>query len=631
MKKRNMAWVLLSIFLLVLVSCARKKSPAAPVPPPGPVPTQAPICTSMKYFGNYLSGTSPVIADGYILGSRFNLTQYLLIYYLEVYVNLPSGPVRAAIYRDSSGAVGALVAQSGSISSSTGWTRADITPTYLAAGDYWLVFQLADDSFGTGTGANYSPGASGSGIGMAFSYGNFPASFSPSYNTNSWSIRAVGCQVSAYTPTSTWTPTVTTTPTQTNTGTILTSTSTATFTPTSTRTVTSTPVANCAYLPLADVTGNINGSPVVGNTTGHSLKFSACNGAGLSAPDDLYAFSLATTQVFTASLCGGATFDTVLYLRTDCASSTCLASSDDYCSTQSQFTVTLGPGNYYLIVDGYGSYYGAYSMTLSALPLGAPTYTPTAIATRTPTYTPTISYTATNTYTPTISYTATNTYTQTNTRTPTPTITGTFPTDTATFTETPTHTKTPTPSPTATGTLPTATLTWTYTPAPPPPCPTNVFGWNYPGSGDSGFPGVIFWGEFPLGERSVLQGVHFDSSANPDGGNVRVAVYGRSGLIAESSPMVTLAGWNYFPLPNIVLNPDTYVLAYQIEPIVGTPPWGYATITTPENTLRAGYSPQPWGPFPANIGADAFTTTYIYFSIYGDVCPYLEPAPTATP
>ena len=77
----------------------------------------------------------------------------------------------------------------------------------------------------------------------------------------------------------------------------------------------------------------------------------------------------ATTRTVGANTCTGTTWDSVVYLRKGAASSGDVACSDDVasCGTglQSSFTnaAAVGPGLFWLTVDGYLTNSGAYTLT----------------------------------------------------------------------------------------------------------------------------------------------------------------------------------------------------------------------------------------------------------------------------
>ncbi len=87
-----------------------------------------------------------------------------------------------------------------------------------------------------------------------------------------------------------------------------------------------------------------------------------------NAPDRVYILILDETTVVDALVSG---YDTVLYLRSTCDDPfTEIACNDDSNppgNLGSRVTRELGPGTYYLIVDGYGSNSGSYELTVSFL------------------------------------------------------------------------------------------------------------------------------------------------------------------------------------------------------------------------------------------------------------------------
>jgi len=76
--------------------------------------------------------------------------------------------------------------------------------------------------------------------------------------------------------------------------------------------------------------------------------------------------NVTAADAVTFSLCGAAAWDTMLRLF-DCAGAV-IASSDDACGLQSQLaSISMSPAGspYFLLVDGYGSANGAYTVTMS--------------------------------------------------------------------------------------------------------------------------------------------------------------------------------------------------------------------------------------------------------------------------
>ena len=144
-----------------------------------------------------------------------------------------------------------------------------------------------------------------------------------------------------------------------------------TVSPTPTPTNTVTPTITDTPYPILDISANIDGACVNGDTTAYPDNYQQGT-LGAGAPDVAYSFTLTSAKSLFISLCNSS-FDTALYVRTHPADpSTTLAVDDDspYCgagSLQSSLvTGLLQPGTYYAIVDGNGpGDYGPFSLCLS--------------------------------------------------------------------------------------------------------------------------------------------------------------------------------------------------------------------------------------------------------------------------
>ncbi len=101
-----------------------------------------------------------------------------------------------------------------------------------------------------------------------------------------------------------------------------------------------------------------------GTTVGYGSEI------GNTGPDVFYSLTVASTTVLTASLCTTSpAWDTYLRLYTNVAGApgTQLISSDDACGVLSQITeYSIAAGSYFVIVEGYSSYSGAYTLTMTA-------------------------------------------------------------------------------------------------------------------------------------------------------------------------------------------------------------------------------------------------------------------------
>ena len=131
----------------------------------------------------------------------------------------------------------------------------------------------------------------------------------------------------------------------------------------------------CTWVdPCAGLASLECGGTYSGDTTG------APNYVGNPAPDNFILFTnTGGTNVVTFTLCnGGSTWDTYLRLYDMCPtnpSATQLALNDDSCGLQSLMTATLNDGTYYVVVEGFSSGFGPYTLDISCVPYVPPTYT----------------------------------------------------------------------------------------------------------------------------------------------------------------------------------------------------------------------------------------------------------------
>ena len=105
-----------------------------------------------------------------------------------------------------------------------------------------------------------------------------------------------------------------------------------------------------------------NGDFTISGTT-----VGACNDCSLrSSNDRVYAVNVTCAGSYTFSMCGGASWDTYLYLRTAACGGSSIALNDDACGLQSSITATLQPGTYYIHVEGFSaSSQGAFNLAVS--------------------------------------------------------------------------------------------------------------------------------------------------------------------------------------------------------------------------------------------------------------------------
>jgi hypothetical protein len=240
------------------------------------------------------------------------------------------------------------------------------------------------------------------------------------------------------------TPTNSAVPTSTGAATpVSTSTRTATVPPTLTATATATAGAAC---PQTDL-GNSVPLSYTGSTIGaqNLMGGASCGAGGGAAPDASFLFTAPVTAAYQIDTLGSA-FDTILYVRNATCAGAQLACNDDANgSLQSLVTVPLSAGqSVVIVVDGYSTLSGAFTLNVRLAPAATPTATGTATPAATMTYTvtlgPTLTPVPTNTALPTLTPSATNSATPP----PTPTRTNS-PVATATATAVPTRSVTPVP------------------------------------------------------------------------------------------------------------------------------------------------------------------------------------------
>jgi len=121
---------------------------------------------------------------------------------------------------------------------------------------------------------------------------------------------------------------------------------------------------NCTYVSPCDGAPQVVcGGSYVGDTTGD------LNYVGNAAPDNFFVFNNAVpNNIVTFSLCGGSTWDTYLRVYDRCptdAGAVQLFANDDFCGLQSELTAILPVATYYVVVEGYSSASGAYTMNVT--------------------------------------------------------------------------------------------------------------------------------------------------------------------------------------------------------------------------------------------------------------------------
>ena len=113
--------------------------------------------------------------------------------------------------------------------------------------------------------------------------------------------------------------------------------------------------------------GGIDASVTVNSNTSYSsTTIGACNDCSLrSSNDRVLEVNITCPGTYTFSTCGGATWDTYLYLTNNPCSGI-IALNDDNCGLQSSITANLGVGTYYLAIEGWSSFsQGAFTVNIT--------------------------------------------------------------------------------------------------------------------------------------------------------------------------------------------------------------------------------------------------------------------------
>ncbi len=103
------------------------------------------------------------------------------------------------------------------------------------------------------------------------------------------------------------------------------------------------------------------------SVTGETLT--ATDSGGNAAPDVFYKFTgTGSPQLVTISLCAATDYDSYLRVFDDCDLANELAANDDFCGLQSQVTFQSdGTSTYYIMVEGFGSGAGNFSLDVTCM------------------------------------------------------------------------------------------------------------------------------------------------------------------------------------------------------------------------------------------------------------------------
>ena len=121
----------------------------------------------------------------------------------------------------------------------------------------------------------------------------------------------------------------------------------------------------CPCVPPA---GGIDNSIVVtSNSSYASTTVGSCDDCSYrSSNDRVLEMEITCEGDYTISTCGGASWDTYLYLSTAPCGGTLLSYNDDNCGLQSSISSFLTPGTYYVTIEGYSSLsQGAFNLSIT--------------------------------------------------------------------------------------------------------------------------------------------------------------------------------------------------------------------------------------------------------------------------
>ena len=131
------------------------------------------------------------------------------------------------------------------------------------------------------------------------------------------------------------------------------------------------PQNNCEGAPQLIMPTSNEPVEIFGDTSGSTNDFTGSCGSSANSGDNVYSFTLehpTSVKFETLKINNSIPYDTVLHLRRECDDqSTQIACNDDAGEgVLSKLEVTLDPGTYYLIVDGYStSNRGPYRLAIS--------------------------------------------------------------------------------------------------------------------------------------------------------------------------------------------------------------------------------------------------------------------------
>ncbi len=162
--------VLLAGLAALFPACNGAKGPAGPS---GASAVPTPYCSSPNAQGLTIAGSSSGFTTGVISANAITLATASTAVSLSLNVasGAVSGQMILGIYENNAGAPGNLVVESNPQNIAVGWNSAELPPTYLPAGVYWLGENCSNAFNGT-----YNA-SGGKGYNAAYSWGVLPPTF----------------------------------------------------------------------------------------------------------------------------------------------------------------------------------------------------------------------------------------------------------------------------------------------------------------------------------------------------------------------------------------------------------------------------------------------------------------------
>ena len=154
-----------------------------PPPPPPPAPPPPPPVSTITIGETSILSVTDSNNGNKLVAQRATLSQTATIQSLSFYVVTASGNLRLGIYDATGpgGGPGAKKAETASITPTTGWNTANVTPVSLPPGTYWLAYLASSNSL-----KFKAESTGGTSKLYSFPFGTMPATFSTAPGSSVW-------------------------------------------------------------------------------------------------------------------------------------------------------------------------------------------------------------------------------------------------------------------------------------------------------------------------------------------------------------------------------------------------------------------------------------------------------------